>query len=288
MTTFPITLEEREFPSDRVISTRTEEFEPGESGQGFFRRVEPYLLSVRPFIAQLDAGLELPPPRRPGPMPLPWGRRASPNLTAYSYLFTIWGDGWTREADSLFFDQFPPNFVSYYVAMDSRIPADTVHTHAVSLRTLRVLETSPLADSPDGIVSTAEDQQRVSADSPLRGQGTSEGVGGPRFLEWEAWTDPPADTSPLPALTGGAMTLKRNAVGRAVALYGPSPGPPGQEPTFVEAPRLDLTFEEYIRRIAERGDADSVREATHDVEQRLKSLNQMRDRLKERLTQIDE
>ena len=156
MTVFTIVLEEREFPSNRVLNTRMEEFEPevvesrDSAGRVFWRRVEPYRLSVRPFITEFDVGLgPVPTPAGAGPVPAPWGPGPSEDVTMYSYLFTIWASGWMRSLGRSFSSPFPLHFVAYYVSRNSGIDADTVRTHAVSLRSLSVLQVSPVSSSPD-------------------------------------------------------------------------------------------------------------------------------------------
>ena len=276
-----IILEEREFPSDRLINTRMEEFEPevfesrDSEGHVTWRRVEPYRLLVRQSITEHDVGVGTPFP--------------SVDLT-YSYLFTIWQQDWTRDLDRLFFDPFPPRFVAYYVPMNANIDSGTVYTHAVSLYTLRVLEGSPVSGFRDGVVSTAEGRQQIVASSPLRGQGPSEGVGGPYFVEWTAWTDPPATIESRRSFGGGLMTierrmtLERNAGGRAVAFYRPFPEPPpGREPTPEAEPGFGLPSEEWLRQIVESRDLDSARKAIDAIDERLTRLRQMREVLKRSL-----
>lgn len=297
MTAFTIVLEERDFPSDRVLNTRMERFEPevvefrDSDGRVFLRRVEPYRLFVRPFITEFDAGLA--PPRGPrpgdyGPIPTPWGPGPSEDVTFYSYLFTIWHQDWTRRRDRLFYTPYPLHFVAYYVSRDSRIDAGSVHAHAVSLRNLRVLEVSPVSGSDDGIVSTTAGEQRVEAASPLRGV-SSEGIGGAHFVGWTAWTTPAAMIDPPRSFTGGfttierRMTLERNTVGRAVAFYKPFPEPPGRERAPEQEPRLELPFEEYIRQVVKRGDLASVRKALQDIDVRLERLRQFQELLHRRL-----
>jgi hypothetical protein len=242
-----------------------------------WRRVQPYQLAVRQFITEFDAGLG----------PVPWEPE---DLTFYSYLFTIWQGDWTRSFGRLFFDQFPLKFIACYVARRPGIDAGTVHTHAVSLRSLRVLEVSPVSRSPDGIVSTAGGQQRVEAASPLRGVGSSEGIGGAHFVEWTAWTNPAAIINPPRTFPGGLttierrMTFERNTVGRAVAFYRPFPEPPGREAAAEEA-RTELPFEEDIRQVVERGDSTSIQRAIQDIDERLGRLMQWQRLLKERLEQ---
>lgn len=298
MTGFTIVLEEREFPSDRLLNTRMEEFEPevtearDPDGRVFWRRVEPYRLSLRPFITELDSGLAPPAiPGAGGPIGAPWGSGPSDEVRFYTYLFTIWSGDWTRHSSRVFYSPFPLHFVAYYVARDSGVDANTVNTYAVSLRNLRVIDVSPTTDYPDGRVSTEHEGQRVDAASPLRGLGSSEGIGGAHFVEWTAWTTPAAEISPRRSLAGGLttierrMTLERHTVGRAVAFYRPFPEPPRREDSPEPAPRVEPPFEERVRNIAGQGDPSSVREAIREIERRMESLKKLQESLKEKMRQ---
>lgn len=292
---FTILLEEREFPSDRAINTRTEEFEPevmesrDAAGRVLWRRVEPYRLSVNPFITEFDEGLGVPPPGGSGPIPSPWGPGEPIDVRFYSYMFTIWHQDFMRELTRTFSPPFPLHFVAYYVARESRVNANTVHAHAVSLRTLRVLGVSPASGSPDGIVSTAAGEQRVVALSPLRGLGSSEGIGGAHFVEWSAWTVPPATITPRATGARGLttthrrMTLVRNTSGRAVAFYKPFPEPPSREPEPEEQLRVEPPFEDYIREVLQNGDLAAVRKAIQEIDERVRTLGQLQELLKRRL-----
>lgn len=300
MTTFEIFLEEREFPSNRVINTRREEFEPEvttardpDTDRVIWTRVEPYRLSVRPFIFEFDRGRGPGPlPGGFGPIPAPWGPGPPEELTTYTYLFTIWQGDWTREVNQTFQSPFPLHFYAYYIPWNLGIEADTVHTHAVSLRTLRVLDISPVSRYPDGIVSTAGGQQQVEARTPLRGVvGASEGIGETHFSEWTAWTTPAAIIDEPTTYADGLttierrMTLERNTVGRAVAFYRRFPRPPLDVSDPEEEPRVVLPFEEHILQVIERGDFTSIQQAIQDIDKRVERLTQLQTLLKERLEQ---
>jgi hypothetical protein len=280
-----ITIEEREFPSNRLINKRTEQFDFEGSGTPYPR---PYRIALSPFTTEFDVGVGMPVAATPGPLPTPWGPAPSRDLPFYSYLFTIWHEDWMSDLQRDFPNIYPREFKAYYLAMDSGVDAGSVHMHAVSLQTLRVLESSPVSDFRDGVVSTTKQDRKVTASPLLRAREPTEKS---EFVEWTAWTNPATATAPpstgVLTRVEPRMTLKRGATGRAIAFYKRHPDSPGRKDPPAEELRLDLPFEERIRRVAEDGDLDSARRAARDIDKRLAHLGLMRDLLQRRLEKAD-